>query len=89
MPDRLAHLLRRTLQLYSLVLPLFACCTPAALAQADGSSTALEQRVNHLAEQLRCLVCQNQTIADSHAQLALDLKKEARTQLNKAARRRR
>jgi cytochrome c-type biogenesis protein CcmH len=35
-----------------------------------------------VAEQLRCLVCQNQSIADSHAQLALDLKREARLQLS-------
>ncbi|MFS2138391.1 cytochrome c-type biogenesis protein CcmH [Duganella sp. Dugasp56] len=54
------------------------CCIVQAAPQADG---ALELRVNHVAEQLRCLVCQNQTIADSHAQLALDLKNEARTQL--------
>jgi len=40
----------------------------------------LEQRVMHLAEELRCLVCQNQTIADSHAGLAIDLKKEIRDQ---------
>ncbi|MES2263751.1 MAG: cytochrome c-type biogenesis protein [Pseudomonadota bacterium] len=42
---------------------------------------ALEQHVTQLAEQLRCLVCQNQTIADSHAQLALDLKAQVREQL--------
>ncbi|CAN7351877.1 cytochrome c-type biogenesis protein [Duganella sp. LjRoot269] len=54
------------------------CCVVQAAPPADA---ALELRVNHVAEQLRCLVCQNQTIADSHAQLALDLKNEARTQL--------
>jgi cytochrome c-type biogenesis protein CcmH len=54
------------------------CCIVQAAPPADA---ALELRVNHVAEQLRCLVCQNQTIADSHAQLALDLKNEARTQL--------
>ena len=42
---------------------------------------ALEQRVMRLAEELRCLVCQNQTIADSHAGLATDLKNEIREQL--------
>ena len=31
-----------------------------------------------LATQLRCLVCQNQTIADSHADLAVDLRQEIR-----------
>jgi len=52
----------------------------AAIASADDA--ALERRVTHVAEQLRCLVCQNQSIADSHAQLALDLKRETRLQLS-------
>lgn len=39
---------------------------------------AVEARMMHLAHELRCLVCQNQTIADSHADLAKDLKQEIR-----------
>ncbi len=54
----------------------------AVLAAHADDGAALEKRVDHVAQQLRCLVCQNQSIADSHAQLALDLKKEARTQLS-------
>jgi len=42
---------------------------------------ALEKRVMALAEELRCLVCQNQTLADSHAPLAMDLKERIREQL--------
>jgi len=42
---------------------------------------ALEARVQAMAEQLRCLVCQNQTIAESHAPLALDLRQQVREQL--------
>jgi cytochrome c-type biogenesis protein CcmH len=38
----------------------------------------LEKRVMALAEELRCLVCQNQTLADSHASLAIDLKNRIR-----------
>src|SRR5262245_9191140 len=38
----------------------------------------LEKRVMALAEELRCLVCQNQTLADSHAALAVDLKNRIR-----------
>ena len=38
----------------------------------------LEKRVMALAEELRCLVCQNQTLADSHATLAIDLKNRIR-----------
>ena len=42
---------------------------------------ALEKRVMALADELRCLVCQNQTIADSHAELAIDLKNQIREKL--------
>jgi cytochrome c-type biogenesis protein CcmH len=42
---------------------------------------ATEERLKVLAEELRCLVCQNQTIADSHAPLALDLRNQIRTQI--------
>jgi cytochrome c-type biogenesis protein CcmH len=38
----------------------------------------LEQRVMALAAELRCLVCQNQTIADSNADLAVDLRQQVR-----------
>jgi len=48
---------------------------------AWGRDAELDRRVTHVAEQLRCLVCQNQTIADSQAQLALDLKKQVALQL--------
>jgi cytochrome c-type biogenesis protein CcmH len=36
-----------------------------------------------LAEELRCLVCQNQTLADSHADLAADLRQEIRELMKK------
>lgn len=42
---------------------------------------ALEQRVTAIAGELRCLVCQNQTIADSNAPLAIDLKNQVREKL--------
>ena len=38
----------------------------------------LEARVLRIAAELRCLVCQNQTIADSHADLAQDLRRQVR-----------
>ncbi len=40
-----------------------------------------ERRATTLEEGLRCLVCQNQTIAESRADLAMDLKKEIREQI--------
>ena len=42
---------------------------------------ATEARLKSLADELRCLVCQNQTIADSNADLAVDLRREVRAQI--------
>lgn len=42
---------------------------------------SLDRRVAELAHELRCLVCQNQTIADSNAPLAVDLRNQIREQL--------
>ena len=47
----------------------------APLAAAD---PAVEKRMLSLAAELRCLVCQNQTIADSNAPLAEDLRRQVR-----------
>lgn len=49
-----------------------------AAAQDDGDA---EKRLKGLANELRCLVCQNQTIGDSNAPLANDLKREIRTMI--------
>ena len=45
----------------------------AALAPLDAAGQA---RLKALSEELRCLVCQNQTLADSHADLAIDLRNQ-------------
>jgi len=42
----------------------------------------IEQRMKALTEQLRCLVCQNETLADSRADLAEDLRRQIREQMN-------
>jgi len=44
---------------------------------------ALEARMTRIASELRCLVCQNQTIADSNADLAVDLRRQVREMLRK------
>jgi cytochrome c-type biogenesis protein CcmH len=49
----------------------------AATAHAQ-SDAAIEARLKALSEELRCLVCQNQTLADSTAPLAQDLRREVR-----------
>ncbi|MCW5659844.1 MAG: cytochrome c-type biogenesis protein CcmH [Burkholderiaceae bacterium] len=54
----------------------------AAPAAAD---PVLEARMQKIAIELRCLVCQNQTIADSPAGLSDDLRREIREQLQRGA----
>jgi cytochrome c-type biogenesis protein CcmH len=54
---------------------VLAFAATLAFSQED---PILEKRVMALAEELRCLVCQNQTLADSHAALAVDLKNRIR-----------
>jgi cytochrome c-type biogenesis protein CcmH len=56
----------------------------AAFGQAEEVAhpdARVERRLKDLGEQLRCLVCQNQTIAESSAPLALDLRNQIRTQI--------
>jgi cytochrome c-type biogenesis protein CcmH len=67
-------------------LLLFACLLTSGLygqetARPAADDPALEKRVLGIASELRCLVCQNQTLADSNAPLALDLRNEVREQL--------
>lgn len=50
---------------------------------AQASDPALERRVMRIANELRCLVCQNQTIADSQADLAVDLRRQVREMLQR------
>ncbi len=50
-------------------------------AQPMQQDPALELRVMAIAEELRCLVCQNETIAASHADLAVDLRGQIRQKL--------
>ena len=46
-----------------------------------GEDPAVEQRLAKLSQELRCLVCQNETLADSRAGLAEDLRREIREQI--------
>lgn len=64
----------------ALLLALWLLCLPLAAAAADApplaEDPALEARVMAIAGELRCLVCQNETLADSEAPLAEDLRRE-------------
>ena len=63
------------------VLALTLCWSAAALSQAPLSTAELERREVAIAAELRCLVCQNQSIAESNADLARDLRNQIREQL--------
>jgi len=60
------------------LLPL--CAWPGEAVPTD-LDRVQQKRAVELAENLRCLVCQNQTIADSNAELAQDLRRQVREQI--------
>jgi cytochrome c-type biogenesis protein CcmH len=62
---------------------LFAAPAAAKEAAEVAANPQIEARMMVLATELRCLVCQNQTIADSHADLAVDLRQQIREMLQK------
>jgi len=66
-----------------LVILLLICAVPAFAKEAQPSAAdpVLEERVMKLSKELRCLVCQNETLADSRADLAEDLRGQIREQM--------
>lgn len=60
---------------------LFACIAAAGDALPTVADPVTNKRAVNLAEQLRCLVCQNQSIADSNAELAVDLRRQINEQI--------
>ena len=64
-----------------LLLAIATAAAPAKEAAPAAQDPALEKRVMTLAEELRCLVCQNQTLADSNAPLAEDLRNQIRERM--------
>lgn len=67
--------------LLGLLLAFATIGVQAKEAQPVAADPALEKRVMALSEELRCLVCQNQTLADSNAELAIDLRNQVREKL--------
>jgi cytochrome c-type biogenesis protein CcmH len=65
----------------ALLLALCAALATAKEAAPEAADPALEARMTRITAELRCLVCQNQTIADSNAGLAVDLRRETREML--------
>ena len=74
----MAETLRAALAIAVLAASLAAGAKDALPLSAD---PVLEARVMAVAEELRCLVCQNETIAASQADLAVDLRKQIRIKL--------
>jgi cytochrome c-type biogenesis protein CcmH len=72
---------RSRLCLALLLICLIAPLNFAQDAQPMGDDPAIEQRLNRLSQELRCLVCQNETLAESRADLAEDLRHEIREQM--------
>ena len=69
-------------------LSILLMCLLASVAVAQvqeeeipSDDPVIEQRLANLSKQLRCLQCQNQTLADSPAGLAADLRREIRVQM--------
>ena len=65
-------------RLIMLALLLMPVALMAEEARPLAANPAIEAQVHRLSEELRCLVCQNQTLADSSAPLAEDLRNEIR-----------
>jgi cytochrome c-type biogenesis protein CcmH len=70
----------RWLALIVLLMPGLAWAEEAKPLAED---PVAEARLKQLAVELRCLVCQNQTLADSNAPLAEDLRREVREMIAK------
>jgi cytochrome c-type biogenesis protein CcmH len=72
------HLARALLVLAAALAPLAYAADTAVPTEQD---PVAQSRAVKLEEQLRCLVCQNQTIAESNAELAVDLRRQVREQI--------
>jgi len=68
-------MMRTLMLLFALLISGVSFAKDAAPLAED---EAVEQRLNVIAEELRCLVCQNESLAGSRADLAQDLRREVR-----------
>lgn len=68
---------------FILLLCFFPLVSYAGEAKDMAKDPVLEKRMVVLAEELRCLVCQNESLASSHAELAEDLRREVRELMQK------
>jgi cytochrome c-type biogenesis protein CcmH len=66
-----------------IILSMLLATLPALAIDSEPAlpNAALQQRYETLTHEFRCLVCQNETIAESNAGLAADLRTQVRQQL--------
>ena len=66
-----------------LILSLLTACSPGYAREAapTAADVVVEKRMVAISEELRCLVCQNESLAGSQADLAKDLRREIREQI--------
>ena len=67
--------------IFAILLLMLSAQSAAREEPVAADDSVLEKRVVKLTSELRCLVCQNQSLADSHADLAIDLKNQVRSQM--------
>jgi cytochrome c-type biogenesis protein CcmH len=68
---------------FILILAIALCGVSANAKEAAplAADEVVEKRMVEISEELRCLVCQNESLAGSHAELAEDLRREIRTMI--------
>jgi len=83
-PGHLTQRLRRSAILAFIALYFFSLFFSPVIKAKEAQPNEdpqIEQRMKALTQQVRCLVCQNETLADSRAELAEDLRKQIREQM--------
>lgn len=72
-------MMRTLLIFFALLLPVVSAGAKEATPMAE--DPVIEARLVKLASEMRCLVCQNQSLADSHSDFANDLRREMRVMM--------
>jgi cytochrome c-type biogenesis protein CcmH len=67
--------------LLRLTVMCMCCAVLFAQPPVNNNEAALDKRFNAFVMQVRCLVCQNESLAESRAELAVDLRREIRNQM--------
>ena len=73
--------MKKQLLICFVILSLAVMVVAWDVRPASGDDPVVEKRLMDLSKELRCLVCQNETLADSQASLAEDLRREIREQI--------